>query len=120
MDFAAAILAHINWKKRFAAHLDGWERLDAAMVEKDDLCDLGKWIHESTRLGKLAEFESLKEKHAAFHRAAADIIRRTKGLPVQQAKRLLETDTAYNTASSDCVNAIATLRDRLLEPVARL
>lgn len=120
MDFPAAMLAHLNWKKRFAAHLDGWERLDAAMVEKDNLCELGKWIHESTRLSQLAEFEALKEEHAAFHRAAAEIIRRTNGLPVQQAKRMLETDAAYNAASSSCVTAIATLRDRLSEPVARL
>lgn len=119
MDFAAAILAHINWKKRFAEQLESGEKLDPAAVEKGNLCDLGKWIQTSTELAKLGEYQTLKEKHAAFHRAAADIVRRSKGVPAQQAKRMLESDTALTIASANCVNAIASVRDRLSKPVGR-
>ena len=45
--FDDAIAAHIKWKIRLGQFIDGTstEKLDSAMVCKDNVCVLGKWIY---------------------------------------------------------------------------
>lgn len=113
MDFSAVVLAHVNWKKRFAAHLVGGEKLNATAVERDDLCELGKWIHSHPQLGHMPEYQKLKEKHAHFHRAAADAVRKSSGMPIEQARQLVEPGGDYALASAACVTAITAVREKL-------
>ena len=59
-------------------YLDGGgERLDPAMVGRDDQCALGCWIHGDGRalLRGNANCAELKGEHAGFHRCAAEVIR---------------------------------------------
>ncbi|MBU0593281.1 MAG: CZB domain-containing protein [Pseudomonadota bacterium] len=78
LDFMGAIEAHIRWKVRLEAYVsgDGAEKLDPAVVGKDDLCALGKWIYGpgGVNYGALPLFQSLKETHAGFHQCAAQVI----------------------------------------------
>jgi hypothetical protein len=75
-----AITAHVNWKLRIHALLSGKlpEKLDPATIERDNVCELGKWLHSD---GKNAmpgpEHSELLTVHAEFHREAARIVRET-------------------------------------------
>ena len=78
LDFDGAIAAHREWKRRLLDYLDGGgERLDPAMVGRDDQCALGCWIHGEGRalLRGNANCAELKGEHAGFHRCAAEVIR---------------------------------------------
>jgi hypothetical protein len=78
LDFMGAIEAHIRWKVRLEAYITGEskEKLDSAVVEKDDQCALGKWIYGSggERYSAMPLFQSLKETHTGFHQCAAQVI----------------------------------------------
>jgi methyl-accepting chemotaxis protein len=78
MDFNQAIAAHADWKIKLSSYLrkpDG--TLNPADIAPDNKCDLGKWIAgEGAKFSSLQQFSSLKEQHARFHKAAAEIVRR--------------------------------------------
>jgi hypothetical protein len=75
-----AITAHVNWKLRIHTLLSGKlpDKLDPSTIEKDNVCELGKWIHSDARsqLPKPQHGELLAI-HAEFHREAARIVRET-------------------------------------------
>lgn len=77
LDFDGAIAAHGKWKQRLLDYVaGGGERLDPAVVGRDDQCALGCWIHGDGRaLRGNAGYTELKAEHAGFHRCAADVIR---------------------------------------------
>lgn len=113
MNVDQAILTHIQWKNRLRNHINGNEKVDPAVLAKDDQCELGKWLHgeaqkEFTSPGTLSE---LKVKHARFHAAAAAVARNAISCSPEQALKLLDPLTSeFGRASSDCVNALAALR----------
>jgi Chemoreceptor zinc-binding domain len=73
-----AIAAHVNWKLRIHALLSGklLEKLDPTAIAKDDVCELGKWIHSDawSEMPK-PQHSELLATHADFHREAARIVR---------------------------------------------
>ncbi len=77
LDFDAAIQAHGKWKQRLLDYVAGGdEKLDPAIVGRDDQCALGCWIHGDGRsLRGNTQYGDLKIEHAGFHRCAADVIR---------------------------------------------
>ena len=114
MDFNSAILAHKKWKERIRQSVDTGEKLDAAVIAKDDQCDLGRWIQAAAAEQRdLAEYQAVRTKHAHFHEVAALTVRQVAGMPKAEAEALLVGTTAYGLASAACVSAIAALRDRL-------
>lgn len=75
-----AIAAHVNWKLRIHALLSGKlpEKLDPAAIEKDNVCELGKWLHSDGKQAMLGpQHNELLAVHAEFHREAARIVRET-------------------------------------------
>ena len=114
MNFNDAIVAHTNWKNRIKRSIDGQEQFDPATVSKDSVCELGKWIYgEGVKYVSLPEFQLMKQKHAQFHQLAGEIIRKTAGLPREQALALLGFGSAYSAASAACVNAITALQAKV-------
>jgi hypothetical protein len=73
-----AITAHVNWKLRIHALLSGksTEKFDPSVIERDNVCELGKWIHSEAR-SQLPQplHAELIATHADFHREAARIVR---------------------------------------------
>jgi hypothetical protein len=77
MNFSSAIQAHTNWKLRLyscCSESSQQDVIDVASLAKDNVCELGKWLHgdgqqnaADPRLGELISM------HAAFHRAASSI-----------------------------------------------
>jgi hypothetical protein len=79
LNFMEAIEAHVRWKVRLEAYINGTatERLDADVVCQDDKCVLGKWIHGvgGAKYGAHPRFPGLRDIHKEFHRCAGDVIR---------------------------------------------
>ncbi|MDP1733856.1 MAG: CZB domain-containing protein [Sulfuritalea sp.] len=111
MDFDDAIAAHIKWKVRLSQFIDGTgaEHLNSTDVCKDNLCDLGKWIHgEGTAFKAAPHYQDLVGKHAHFHVCAAEIVRKVEGGDKAGAKAAL--GGPFVGASRATVAAIMTLK----------
>lgn len=114
MNFDNIIIAHSAWKIRIKSAINTGEKLDAAVVSKDNACDLGKWIYgEGARYNNLPEFQTLKQKHAQFHQAAGETIRKAAVLPKSEALKLLDFGSQYSQISSQCTNAISVLKSKV-------
>jgi hypothetical protein len=98
MNFFDAINAHVAWKVRLQKHVKGIseERLDATIVGRDDLCNLGKWIYTHVdQHGEIPLFRQVQEQHADFHRCAAEIIESANRGEQQAAEHMLHHDYAH-------------------------
>ena len=91
LDFKKAIDAHMQWKERLRAVIDGnsSETLDVGTVACDDRCMLGKWIHGpgGAGHGHLPQFGQLREHHAEFHVCAAGVLTEAQAGRAQDALR---------------------------------
>lgn len=111
MDFDDAIAAHIKWKVRLAQFIDGTsvEALNSADVCRDNLCDLGKWIHgEGTAFKTAPHYQDMVSKHANFHVCAAEIVKKVEGGDKTGAKAAL--GGPFAGASRETVAAIMALK----------
>lgn len=111
MNFDDAIAAHIKWKIRLSQFIDGTstEKLNSAVVCKDNLCDLGKWIYgEGVKYKPLPHYNDLVRKHANFHVCAGDVVKKVEGGDKAGAKSLLTGN--FIAASKDTVAAIMALK----------
>jgi hypothetical protein len=93
LDFYMAIEAHVRWKIRLEAYINGTseEKLDAEVVCRDDQCALGKWIYGTggQHFGGHPKFPDLRATHAEFHKCAGDVIRAVDRGNAEQARDLL-------------------------------
>lgn len=115
MDFEAAIVAHMRWKFRLTDYVAGksTEKLDPSVIECDDKCDLGKWIHSCSDCDPRAKsFVELREAHAAFHRSAAEVVRETQAGRATRAAELLGPNGAYTKQSIGVINLIKALKQK--------
>jgi aerotaxis receptor len=110
--FSAAIDAHTKWKSRLRMCIDNHDKCaDPAVVEKDNACDLGKWIYgDGQRFSNDGEFRQLRQDHASFHRCAAGIIRSVQRNRTSEAERVLASE--YSEISSRVIRALTRLKAR--------
>jgi hypothetical protein len=114
MNFDEAIIAHSQWKlklRSYVAQPDG--SLKAGEVQLDNKCSLGQWLYgEGQKYSGFPEYATLKEEHAKFHKAAADIIRRADAKQDVSKELALGQKSDFLTASSNVINAITALRKK--------
>ncbi len=95
LNFMGAIEAHVRWKVRLEAYINGTnqEHLDPDVVCRDDQCVLGKWIYGSggEKYGNHPMFPVLKQTHMNFHRSAGDIIRTVDAGDREKARTMLNS-----------------------------
>jgi hypothetical protein len=93
LDFKSAVDAHMKWKVRLEAYINGTsdEDLRADVIGCDDKCPLGKWIYSrgGEDFGYSETFFDMKAHHAHFHRCAGDVVRTAQGGDKNEALRLL-------------------------------
>ncbi len=97
VDFYAAIQAHVLWRVRLEAYINGsGEKLNAEHVGHDHHCPLGEWIYGSggQHYGNHPRFPELQEAHACFHRQAGEVIRHADSGDEARARELLRGDYA--------------------------
>ena len=111
MNFDDAIAAHIKWKVRLTQFIDGTgtEKLQSALVCKDNLCDLGKWIYgDGAKYKAASHYQDLVKKHANFHVCAGDVVKKVEGGDKAGAKAAL--GGPFAAASKETVTAIMELK----------
>lgn len=92
LDFEKWRAAHRAWRERLNRVMRGEEAAPPVeRVEVDNVCDLGQWLHSHGKryYGDLPLFQELLAEHAAFHRAAAQVIRLWQAGDKRAARRLL-------------------------------
>jgi len=112
--FDDAIAAHIKWKIRLSQFIDGTssEKLDSAVVCKDNLCVLGKWIYgDGEKHQANPHYGDLLDKHAHFHRCAGDVVKKVEAHDKTGAMSVLTGEFAH--AAKETVTAIMALKSEI-------
>jgi hypothetical protein len=112
MNFDEAMQAHTSWKIKLRTYLskpDG--SLKPADFEPDNRCALGKWIHgEGAKHAALAEFQSLKDAHVGFHKAAANVVRQADSGKSVSEDLAIGSSSEFATKSSAMIRALLMMK----------
>ncbi|MFM6929978.1 MAG: methyl-accepting chemotaxis protein [Bdellovibrio sp.] len=116
INFNEAIQAHLKWKgrlKNFVNHV-GNEDLKSTHVCQDNNCALGKWIYgPGTQFNSFAAYKHLKDNHASFHKAAAEVVKSMETGNPAQAKSLLVDGSEFDLKTRATVDAIQDLQAQI-------
>ena len=107
-DFESAKAAHLAWKARVRAFLDGRGDLTEAQAVSHQHCAFGKWYYsDGSRLyGHLPQFGHIEAPHKALHETIKQIV------ALRQSGQSAEAEHAYqrvDTLSSEVVAALDAL-----------
>lgn len=112
MNFDDAINAHVAWKMKLSTYLrkpDG--SLKAQDIEPDNKCGLGQWIYgEGAKHASLPEYATLKNEHACFHKAAADVVRKADSGKSTSEETALGSSTPFAKHSQAVIAAIMVMK----------
>jgi hypothetical protein len=113
--FNNAIAEHSRWKRKFRKQLaTGSLAMLPSEVCLDDRCALGRWIYaDGWKYSDLADYHRLKQAHAQFHLAAADLIRRANAGELVAEESAPCSQSKYSLASAAVIVAITDLKKRI-------
>jgi hypothetical protein len=108
MKFEDAVKAHVDWKSKLKAYLSAPNKsLNPTEVEKDNTCELGKWLRgEGAKYSSKKVYKDLLAEHAKFHKAAADVVRRADSGQKVLAETTLGAKSEFSTLSEKVVGLI--------------
>jgi hypothetical protein len=97
----AAIVAHDEWKARLLATVEsGSSEFQPDQVRVDELCAFGRWLYQAeAELKASLHYERVRDLHARFHKAAADVLTLALSGKGPQALSSLEFGSEYASAS---------------------
>ncbi|USI72540.1 CZB domain-containing protein [Sphingomonas morindae] len=112
MDFEEVAHSHSQWKVRFRTAIYRKERLDAAVIGRDDCCLIGRWLYGegAQRFGASPAFRQARDRHRAFHREAGAVAALINAGRFAEAEAALGNGTPYANASTEVVTALGALR----------
>lgn len=112
MNFDKAVEAHMAWKIRFRVAMQKREQLDEATIARDNCCELGKWLHGEAvfKYAQLPSYAGCVQRHAEFHREAAQVAQAINRGDHARAESLLGPSSSYSGASGAVVVALGRLR----------
>lgn len=104
-----ALEAHASWKDRIHGAIESRQLpagLDLVRTARDDACDFGRWLHsgEGDKLDPVRAEHAMK-LHAAFHRAAADVLGNVSQNP-DEAIRLARSPDGYGGIAPQLMEAL--------------
>ncbi|MBK7105449.1 MAG: CZB domain-containing protein [Ignavibacteriae bacterium] len=72
----SAINNHSIWKRRLISAIEtGKSEFQTAIVQKDNVCEFGKWLESLPSIEKGTEdFQKVKDLHSKFHKSAASTL----------------------------------------------
>lgn len=114
-DFSSAIDAHRKWKVRLRAAIAEHGKLDVQTLCRDDKCPLGQWLHGpgGARWGQRPLFVELVERHATFHRTAADVAQTINRGQYDEARRLIGAGSAFTQVSTEVASLLTRAKREL-------
>jgi methyl-accepting chemotaxis protein len=112
MNWDESVEAHVKWKIKLQAYINvRGEKLDANTIAKDNACALGQWLsNEASKLQGNATFQTLKGDHSAFHKAAADVVKKVDAGDKAGATALMGSGSEFMTKSMKVVGGISAIR----------
>jgi hypothetical protein len=107
-----AMLGHQLWKSSLQNAVESGEKLDVALIRRDDCCDLGKWLQSDGRVayGHSPEFSKLLDIHNEFHLVTSVVANIINGKDYEQAKTMLDGSSQFSSASREVALAILRLK----------
>ena len=114
MDLNEAIRKHARWKAWFQQAVSDGEPMDAAILAKDNQCDLGKWLYgEAQALYGMRPAHALcLTRHAAIHVEAARIAAVLNAQCRDEAERMMADGLSFSQASSAFILALIELENQ--------
>lgn len=118
MTFQQILTAHAQWKATFLESISGNMSLDAGGISRDDLCNVGLWLHGEgkSRFGDLSSFSKLTAEHARFHLEAAKVCFAINEGKHAEALLMLDASTPYAEASQAFTQAFTAFRMDAQQP----
>jgi aerotaxis receptor len=108
-DFAAAKSAHVAWKARVRAYLQGdGKALSAEQAVSHRHCEMGKWYYGTgtQRFSGIAKFRAMEEPHMRLHALIREIVElKNRGNAREAAAKLAELDQASAEVVA-CLDAV--------------
>jgi chemoreceptor zinc-binding protein len=115
MDFTEAAKVHRDWNTKLRLYINGSGEIDYKVVQKDNLCELGKWIYnEGQQYSSLKEYQDLKSTHADFHKTAAEIVKLVDNGKIDEAKTNLEAGQKFRKLSMEIVGLLASIEKKAM------
>jgi hypothetical protein len=110
-----AMTAHALWKERLLSAIDsGDSGYSPAIIAKDDHCEFGQWLYgpsvsEADRQNPY--YGSVRQLHADFHKATAEIMLYALAGKKGMAHKMLGTGSHYASLSGELMRTLARWRD---------
>lgn len=100
------------WKIKFRVAMQKREQLDEDCIARDNCCDLGKWLHGDAvfKYAQLPSYTTCVQRHAEFHREAAQVANAINKGEFARAETLLAATSSYSGASGAVAVALGKLR----------
>lgn len=113
MDLDSAFEKHGVWIEQFCTAIFDRNSLNAGTYDKDDNCELGKWLYGEGKkqYGKLNTYNNLISNHAEFHKVAMKVAQSINAKDYKSAEELLGENGEYVLASQAVHQAIIKLKD---------
>ncbi len=114
-EIDAALAAHAAWKKRLMdAITSGTSEFTPDIVERDNACQFGKWLHGLSEEDTGSEdYRKVKELHAGFHRTAAEILRLALSGAKDEALKKISSGGPYPSISGKLVLALQNWKSKI-------
>ena len=110
----AARSAHEEWRGRLEDAIASG-RLDVPLstIELEDACRFGRWLLGPgipRRVKRHPSYEAVREAHADFHRAAAEVARLAAAGRSDEARQALSPSGTFEASSAALLDALAAWR----------
>lgn len=101
MQLENAVLVHYVWKSRLKNAIASKTSLDAAIVARDDCCEVGQWLYgEGGRPYRTTpQFTTLMDSHKAFHLEAGKVADLVNAGRFDEAASMVEGGTPFAATS---------------------
>lgn len=115
MDLNSAIQKHAEWKFKFRNALHDHQTMDSAAISKDNLCELGKWLHgeAATLFGKYPSHTRCLTAHAAFHVEAGKVASLVSSGNPEKVELMLANGSPFSEISKKVSVAIMELKGEI-------
>ena len=110
-----AVMAHKEWKQRLEyAIRSGKSDFSPEIVKTDNACEFGRWLNSLPDSEKItADYKTVKELHAEFHKVAGDILQLALSGKRDEAIAKISFGGTYGLASSKLTNALYEWKKKL-------
>lgn len=113
IDLSAAKSAHLSWKSRLRAYLDGKGTLTLQEAVSHHDCAFGKWYYSDglKKYGHIPEMKEIEKPHERLHSSVKDAIN------LKQQREFEAAEACYDqvaTISSEIIDLLNSIEDQIV------